>query len=127
MAKKVLIVEDNVWNMKLFNDLLETCGYDTVQMCDGHGFLENVRATLPDLVVMDIQLPEISGFELTRLLKSEDRLKNIPVIAVTAFGRSGDEDRLRSAGFDDYLAKPISVRGFLETVGRHLHTVETAH
>ena len=116
MAKKILIVEDNDLNMKLFNDLLQAHGYETVQTVDGRDALKLAREHSPDLILMDIQLPEISGLEVTKMLKADDDLKGIPVIAVTAFAMKGDEEKIREGGCEGYIAKPISVPHFLETV-----------
>ncbi len=120
MAKRILIVEDNELNMKLFNDLLQAHGYGTVQTSDGRDVLDLARQHKPDLVLMDIQLPGISGLEVTRMLKADDGLKHIPVLAVTAFAMKGDEEKIREGGCDDYIAKPISVPNFLETVNKYL-------
>jgi two-component system, cell cycle response regulator DivK len=119
-AKKVLIVEDNDLNMKLFNDLLEAHGYHTLQTRDGVEALKMARENRPDLILMDIQLPEISGLEVTKWLKEDDDLRSIPVIAVTAFAMKGDEEKIRSGGCEAYIAKPISVTSFLRTVERFL-------
>jgi len=116
MAKKILIVEDNDLNMKLFNDLLQAHGYETVQTVDGRDALKLVREHSPDLILMDIQLPEISGLEVTKMIKADDDLKDIPVIAVTAFAMKGDEERIREGGCEAYISKPISVMMFLDTV-----------
>ena len=120
MTKTVLIVEDNELNMKLFNDLLFAQGYRTLQTQDGMNALEIARAEMPDLILMDIQLPEVSGLEVTKWLKEEDDLRHIPVIAVTAFAMKGDEEKIRDGGCEDYIAKPISVVDFLATVTRFL-------
>jgi len=120
MAKKILIVEDNDLNMKLFNDLLQAHGYETVQTVDGRDALKLVREHAPDLILMDIQLPEISGLEVTKMIKADDDLKDIPVIAVTAFAMKGDEEKIREGGCEGYIAKPISVPHFLETVQKFL-------
>ena len=120
MTKTVLIVEDNELNMKLFNDLLFAQGYRTLQTQDGMNALEIARAEMPDLILMDIQLPEVSGLEVTKWLKEEDDLRHIPVIAVTAFAMKGDEEKIRDGGCEDYIAKPISVVDFLATVKRFL-------
>jgi two-component system cell cycle response regulator DivK len=120
MAKTVLIVEDNELNMKLFNDLLEAHGYQTLQTRDGMEALKIAREHRPDLIVMDIQLPEVSGLDVTKWLKEDDHLRSIPVIAVTAFAMKGDEEKIREGGCEDYIAKPISVTKFLETVQKHL-------
>ncbi len=120
LAKTVLIVEDNELNMKLFHDLLDVNGYRTVQTRNGLDVLELARAHRPDLILMDIQLPEVSGLQVTKWLKDDDVLRSIPVIAVTAFAMKGDEERIRSGGCEAYISKPISVVTFLETVRRFL-------
>jgi two-component system, cell cycle response regulator DivK len=118
VAKTVLIVEDNELNMKLFHDLLEAHGYHTVGTRNGIEALDLARKHRPDLIVMDIQLPEVSGLEVTKWLKDDPDLQAIPVVAVTAFAMKGDEERIREGGCEAYLSKPISVAKFLETV-RH--------
>ncbi len=120
MPKKVLIVEDNELNMKLFNDLLEAHGYETLQTKDGFKALEMAREHTPDLILMDIQLPEVSGLEVTKWLKEDDSLQTIPVVAVTAFAMKGDEERIRKGGCEAYLSKPITVSTFIETVRQFL-------
>ena len=120
MSKKVLIVEDNELNMKLFHDLLDSQGYETLQTREGLQALALARAHLPDLILMDIQLPEISGLEVTKWLKDDEDLNHIPVIAVTAFAMKGDEERIRQGGCEAYISKPISVMHFLDTVRQHL-------
>jgi two-component system cell cycle response regulator DivK len=116
MAKTVLIVEDNELNMKLFNDLLEAHGYQTVQTRNGVEAVELARQHHPDLILMDIQLPEVSGLQVTQWIKDDERLRDIPVVAVTAFAMKGDEEKIRQGGCEAYLSKPISVVKFLETV-----------
>ncbi len=118
--KKVLIVEDNELNMKLFHDLIEACGHEIIETRDGIEALKLARLHRPDLILMDIQLPEVSGLEVTRWLKEDDELRSIPVIAVTAFAMKGDEEKIRSGGCEAYIAKPISVSNFLDTIGRFL-------
>jgi two-component system, cell cycle response regulator DivK len=118
MGKTILIVEDNELNMKLFNDLLEANGYSTVQTRNGIEAVALARQHRPNLILMDIQLPEISGLEVTKWLKEDPDLKHIPVVAITAFAMKGDEERIREGGCEAYLSKPISVAKFLETV-RH--------
>jgi two-component system, cell cycle response regulator DivK len=120
MAKTVLIVEDNELNMKLFNDLLEAHGYKTLKSRDGVKALGLAREHRPDLILMDIQLPEVSGLEVTKWLKEDDGLRHIPVIAVTAFAMKGDEEKIRQGGCEDYIAKPITVAKFLETIQKHI-------
>ncbi len=118
--KTVLVVEDNELNMKLFHDLLEAHGYNILQTKDGMDALRLAREHKPDLILMDIQLPEVSGLEVTKWIKEDDDLKSIPVIAVTAFAMKGDEEKIREGGCEAYIAKPISVTSFLETVQRFL-------
>ena len=120
MAKTVMIVEDNELNMKLFNDLLEAKGYQTIQTRNGLEALDLARAHKPNLILMDIQLPEVSGLEVTKWLKEDDTLHKIPVIAVTAFAMKGDEERIRQGGCEAYISKPISVAKFLETIETYL-------
>ncbi len=116
MAKTVLIVEDNALNMKLFHDLLVARGHRVLQSREGLAAFETARAEKPDLIVMDIQLPAISGLEVTGWLKADPDLSHIPVVAVTAFAMRGDEARIREGGCEAYLAKPISVRRFLAVI-----------
>jgi len=119
-SKTVLIVEDNELNMKLFHDLLDAHGYDVVEARTGPEALEKVSEQRPDLILMDIQLPEVSGLEVTQKIKNNEELVDIPIIAVTAFAMKGDEERIREGGCEDYIAKPISVSSFLEKVKRYL-------
>ena len=119
-GKTVLIVEDNELNMKLFHDLLDAHGYATLQTRNGMDAIKLARAHRPDLILMDIQLPEVSGLEVTKWLKEDDELRDIPVVAVTAFAMKGDEERIRQGGCEAYLSKPISVVGFVDTVRRFI-------
>ena len=119
-VKRVLIVEDNELNMKLFHDLLEAHGYETLQTRNGMDALALAREYRPDLILMDIQLPEVSGLEVTRWIKDDPELRTIPIIAVTAFAMKGDEEKIREGGCEDYIAKPISVTKFLEAVQKFL-------
>jgi two-component system cell cycle response regulator DivK len=118
--KKVLIVEDNELNMKLFNDLLVAHGYGTLLTKDGVEAIALARQHRPDLILMDIQLPEVSGLQVTQWLKEDEDLRTIPIIAVTAFAMKGDEEKIRDGGCEAYIAKPISVASFLRTVERFL-------
>jgi len=118
--KSVLIVEDNELNMKLFHDLLDAHGYATIQTRNGLEALSLARQHRPALILMDIQLPEVSGLEVTKWLKDDDELRDIPVIAVTAFAMKGDEERIRSGGCEAYISKPISVVTLLDTVRRFI-------
>src|ERR1700735_5062038 len=122
MAKTVLIVEDNELNMKLFHDLLEAHGYSTVATRNGVEAIELARTYRPDLILMDIQLPEVSGLEVTKWIKDDPELNAIPVVAVTACAMKGDEERIRQGGCEAYLSKPISVAKFMETIRRFLGT-----
>ncbi|HEY7764314.1 MAG TPA: response regulator [Aestuariivirgaceae bacterium] len=115
-VKSILIVEDNELNMKLFSDLLEAHGYRVIQTRDGLSALDLARRHKPDLVLMDIQLPEVSGIEVTKWMKEADDLKHIPVIAVTAFAMKGDEEKIKEGGCEAYISKPISVLSFLQTI-----------
>lgn len=120
MKKKVMIVEDNELNMKLFDDLLGAHGYETIKTRDGTKVLDMARANRPDLIVMDIQLPEVSGLDVTKWLKADADLKSIPVIAVTAFAMKGDEEKIRQGGCEDYVSKPISIIDFMKVVQKYL-------
>jgi len=120
MTKTVLIVEDNELNMKLFNDLLEANGRATLRTKSGVEAVKLAREHKPDLILMDIQLPEVSGLEVTRWLKEDPELRHIPVVAITAFAMKGDEEKILQGGCEGYLSKPISVAKFLETVNAFL-------
>lgn len=120
MKKKVMIVEDNELNMKLFDDLLGAHGYETIKTRDGTKVLDMARANRPDLIVMDIQLPEVSGLDVTKWLKADADLKSIPVVAVTAFAMKGDEEKIRQGGCEDYVSKPISIIDFMKVVQKYL-------
>ena len=119
-GKTVLIVEDNELNAKLFRDLLVAQGHTIHETRDGREAVRMVHAEKPDLILMDIQLPEISGLELIRMIKADSAVSNIPIIAITAFAMKGDEEKIRASGCQDYLSKPISVGTFLKTVQMHL-------
>ncbi len=120
MNGKILIVEDNELNMKLFKDVLSAHGYETIEATDGRNVVELAREHRPDLIVMDIQLPEISGLDVTRMLKSDDELKHVPIIAVTAFAMKGDEERILEGGCEAYISKPISMSDFLAAIKKFL-------
>ena len=120
MPKTILVVEDNALNMKLFHDLLVAGGYRVLQTGEGLSALTLAREHRPDLVLMDIQLPAISGLEVTRWLKEDPRLAAIPVVAITAFAMQGDEKRMLDGGCAAYIAKPIQFTNFLETIARCL-------
>jgi two-component system cell cycle response regulator DivK len=115
-----MIVEDNDLNLKLFRDLLEAHGYRTMHTRNGIDVLPLARDFKPELIIMDIQLPEVSGLDVTKWLKADAELKGIPVIAVTAFAMKGDEEKIRAGGCEDYLAKPIAIGKFIATVKKYL-------
>lgn len=116
VTKKVVIVEDNELNLRLFRDLLQAHGVNVEGVGDAREAIARISAFVPDLVIMDIQLPHISGIDLIRNMKSDERLRHIPIMAVTAYAGKGDEDRVREAGADAYVAKPISVARFISSV-----------
>ena len=116
VAKRVLVVEDNELNLKLFCDLLRAHGFATEPVNDGREAIARARAFEPDLVVMDIQLPYISGAELIRQMKADAQLMAIPIMAVTAYAGREDEERIRAAGANAYVSKPISLSRFMEEV-----------
>ncbi len=120
MSKKILIIEDNDLNLKLFRDLLEANGYTTVETKEGLNALDLAKREMPDLILMDIQLPEISGLDVTRRMKAEPEVADIPIIAVTAFAMKDDEEKILRAGCEAYISKPISITSFLETVKQFL-------
>ncbi|MEL7031510.1 MAG: response regulator [Pseudomonadota bacterium] len=115
-SRKVLIVEDNALNMRLFSDLLESTGYETLQCVDGGKAVGLALEEQPDLIIMDIQLPDVSGLDIARWLKDDERTASIPVLAVTAFAMRTDEMLVREAGCEGYLSKPIQIKPFLKTV-----------
>ncbi len=118
LDKTVLVVEDNDASMMLFDGLLEADGYNVLQAKDGMEGWRMARGHRPDLILMDIQLPDVSGLEVTKWLKDDETLKSIPIIAITAFAVVGDKEKYLKGGFDDYLVKPISISNFLQTVER---------
>lgn len=120
MKKRILIVEDNDLNLKLFRDLLTAHGYDTIETKEGLEAIKLTKNEKPDLILMDIQLPEVSGLDVTRRLKSDSTIAGIPIIAVTAFAMKDDEEKILSAGCEAYISKPISIVPFLNTVRRFL-------
>src|SRR6185295_11629118 len=126
MKKRILIVEDNDLNLKLFRDLLTAHGYDTIETKEGLEAIRLTRSEHPDLILMDIQLPEISGLDVTRQLKADNGICDIPIIAVTAFAMKDDEEKILAAGCEAYISKPISIGPFLNTVRRFLGEEELA-
>ena len=112
----MLVVEDNELNLKLFCDLLRAHGHEVLPLGDGRDVLAQALAFMPDLVITDIHLPHVSGLDLIISLKGDERLKAVPIMAVTAYAGKGDEDRIREAGAQAYVSKPISVMRFIEQV-----------
>ncbi len=116
MAKKVLVVEDNELNLKLFCDLLRAHGWIAEPVRDGREGVARARAVMPDLIVMDIQMPHVTGYELILEIRADEELRGIPIMAVTAYAGREDEERIRGAGADAYVSKPISLMRFMEAV-----------
>ena len=116
MAKRVLVVEDNELNLKLFCDLLRAHGHETMAVRDGREAIDQAHAFQPDLVIMDIHLPHVSGIDLIVALKADPSLASVPVMAVTAYAGKGDEERIRAAGAEAYVSKPIAVMKFIQVV-----------
>lgn len=116
MAKRIMVVEDNDLNRKLFCDVLKAQGFEVEPIADGNAVLAAARDRHPDLIIMDIQLPGVSGVDLIAAAKREAGLKDIPVLAVTAFAAKGDEERIRDAGAAGYLSKPVSIIPFMNAV-----------
>ena len=113
---KILVVEDNALNIKLFCDLLKAHGHDAQPVTDSRDALAAARSFAPDLIITDIQLPHLSGLELMQLVRADDELKDVPIMAVTAYAAQGDDERIRAAGAQSYVSKPISVARFVEAV-----------
>ena len=122
MGQKILVVEDNELNLKLFCDLLRAHGFEAEPVRDGRDAIDRARGFSPDLVVMDIQMPHVSGLELIEQMKADDELRTTPVMAVTAYAAKGDEERIRDAGAEGYVSKPISVLRFVDAVQSLLAT-----
>ena len=116
LLAKILIVEDNALNIKLFCDLLAAHGHEPQAVTDSRQALDAAREFTPDLVITDIQLPHVSGLELIRLIRADEQLKEVPIMAVTAYASLGDEERIRGAGAESYVTKPISVARFVQEV-----------
>lgn len=121
---KILIVEDNALNVKLFCDLLAAHGHDPRAVTDGRFALDEAKDFRPDLVITDIQLPHVTGFDLIRMIRDDRQLKDVPIMAVTAYAAASDEERIRSAGAQAYVSKPISVAKFVAQVNELLGTQE---
>ena len=120
MVKTILIVEDNEINLRFFDDLLQAEGYHTLKSKDGVKVVEMVKEYFPDLVLMDIKLPKTCGFEIVGKIKSQKRIRYIPIIAVTALAMEEDKQKILASGFDSYISKPMSVSHFLSTIRRYL-------
>lgn len=116
MAKRILVVEDNDLNRKLFCDVLRANGFAVEPVADGLEAIAKARDFVPNLVIMDIQMPNVSGLDLIAGMKSDASLRAIPVLAVTAYAGKGDEERIRDAGAEGYLAKPVSIGPFMQAV-----------
>jgi two-component system, cell cycle response regulator DivK len=123
---KILIVEDNALNIKLFCDLLAAHGHEPQAVTDSRQALDAAREFAPDLVITDIQLPHVSGLDLIRLIRADEHLKSVPIMAVTAYASLGDEERIRGAGAESYVTKPISVARFVQEVDSLLARKESA-
>jgi two-component system cell cycle response regulator DivK len=120
MKKRILVVEDQEDNRRILRDLLTNAGFDMVEAENGEEAIASVQASRPDLILMDIQLPTLDGYEATRRLKADPNLKEIPIIVVTSYALSGDEDKARLAGCDDYVAKPFSPRQLLAKIKEYV-------
>ena len=116
MTKRIMVVEDNDLNRKLFCDVLQAGGFDVESVADGHSAIERARAFFPNLVVMDIQLQDVSGLDLIAGMKGDAALGDVPVLAVTAYAGKGDEQRIRDVGAEGYLSKPVSIGPFMAAV-----------
>ena len=116
MTKRIMVVEDNDLNRKLFCDVLQAQGFEVEPIADGHEVLDKARIAVPDLIIMDIQLAGVSGVDLIEAAKKDPALREIPVLAVTAFAAKGDEERIREAGATGYLSKPVSIIPFMNAV-----------
>jgi len=120
MSKRILVVEDQEDNRQILRDLLSSVGYDMSEAWDGETGVAAAKAQRPDLILMDIQLPLLDGYEATRRIKADPELKSIPIIVVTSYALSGDEGKARAAGCDDYVTKPYSPRQLLAKIKEHL-------
>lgn len=124
--KRILIVEDNDLNLKLFRDLLNANGYETIETKEGYEAINLARNMRPDMILMDIQLPEISGLEVTKRIKADASIRHIPIIAVTAFAMKDDEEKILRAGCEAYISKPISIADFLAAIRQFLDSDSVA-
>lgn len=126
MAKSILVVEDQEDNRRILRDLLTSRGYDLIEVTDGLAGVEAARREKPDLILMDIQLPGIDGYEATKRIKAEPDLAGVTIIAVTSYALSGDEQKALEAGCDDYVAKPFSPRKLLAKIEQYLNNGKTS-
>jgi len=120
MGKVILIVEDDPMNLKLIRDLLQIRGYTTLEATDGKQGVDMARAKMPDLILMDIQMPVMNGFEATSILKADPVTKSITIVALTAFAMQGDREKCMEAGFNDYITKPLDIRAFMTKIKEYL-------
>jgi two-component system cell cycle response regulator DivK len=120
MTKRILLVEDTEDNRQIVRDLLDSAGFELIEAHDGAAGLAMAEEHKPDLILMDIQLPVLDGYETTRRIKADPALKHIPIIAVTSYALSGDQAKTRAAGCDDYIAKPFSPRQLLAKINAYL-------
>ena len=120
MGKVILVVEDEPKNLKLLRDLLQVSGYRTIEAADGKQGVELAKAEKPALILMDIEMPVMDGLEATRTLKADPMANGIPIVALTSYVMKGDEERIRAAGCDGYIAKPIDTREFLKKIREYL-------
>ena len=120
MGRVILIVEDDPRNLKLIRDLLQIRGYTTLEATDGKQGIDMARAKMPDLILMDIQMPVMNGFEATSILKADPVTKSITIVALTAFAMQGDRERCMEAGFNDYITKPLDTRAFMTKIKEYL-------
>ncbi len=120
MAKLILIVEDEPRNSTLLRDLLQVSGYSTIEATDGKQGVELAKSRKPDLILMDVQMPEMDGLEATRIIKADAATSNIPILALSSHAMKGDEEWILQAGCDGYLAKPFDIRELLKEVAKHL-------
>jgi two-component system cell cycle response regulator DivK len=118
-GERILVVEDNEKNMKLFRDVLDASGFATLEATSGGEAVERATQEMPDLVLMDIQMPDIDGVEALERLRADDRTASIPILALTAQAMQGDRERFLAAGFDGYISKPVNVRELIGTVRQH--------
>jgi two-component system cell cycle response regulator DivK len=118
--KRILVVEDQEDNRQILLDLLTNAGFDMVEAENGEEAIASAQASRPDLILMDIQLPILDGYEATRRIKADPALRSIPIIVVTSYALSGDEEKARLAGCDDYVAKPFSPRGLLAKIKEYV-------